>query len=162
MILLLMKSEAGCLAAQRWQDRWIEQQPTLPERLPRIRKDFPPSSNGVEAPRLICDHQSEIGKGKPMSETTRDGRCSLIHQIQLEAAEIFDGSGVGRALEEGRQLLDRAEVRRAGLEFKLAHAHVFDYAFAQRRDGFRRIDQRSNQYEIQFRLCRRGSPQTAC
>ena len=36
-----------------------------------IRRDFPPSSNGVEAPRLSCDHQSETEKGKPMFEITR-------------------------------------------------------------------------------------------
>jgi hypothetical protein len=37
MILLLLRSEADCLAAQRWQERGIERQPTLPERLPRER-----------------------------------------------------------------------------------------------------------------------------
>ncbi|MNT94579.1 hypothetical protein D3C72_2362990 [compost metagenome] len=37
MILLLLKSEAGCLAAQQWQERWIEQPPAPPKRLPRER-----------------------------------------------------------------------------------------------------------------------------
>ena len=46
MILLLLKSEAGCLAAQRWQERWIELQPVSPERLPRERFS-PPTLSGL-------------------------------------------------------------------------------------------------------------------
>jgi hypothetical protein len=46
-------------------------QPAGGRPLDGIRRDIPLFSNGVEAPRLSCDLQSEIAKGKPMYEITR-------------------------------------------------------------------------------------------
>lgn len=37
MVLLLLKSEAGCVAVQRRQERQIDQLPLPPQRLPRER-----------------------------------------------------------------------------------------------------------------------------
>ena len=63
------------------------------------------------------------------------GEVPLIDQVQLEAPQVFDGGGVGRALEEGGQLAHGADVGCLRLVLELAHAHVVDHALAQRRDG---------------------------
>src|ERR1039457_5337876 len=68
-----------------------------------IRRDFPPSSNGVEAPRLSCDLQSETEKGKPMYEITRGaivrvGVDLAKRVIQVHAVDAAGRRVVGRAL----------------------------------------------------------------
>src|SRR5664280_708759 len=60
-----------------------------------IRRDFPPSSNGVEAPRLSCDLQSETEKGKPMYEITRApiARVGVDLAKQVIQVHAVDASG---------------------------------------------------------------------
>src|SRR5438874_725678 len=50
-----------------------------------IRRDFPPSRNGAEAPRLSCDHQPELKRGSPMSEITRV--LKLIARVGVDLAK---------------------------------------------------------------------------
>src|ERR1022692_3807903 len=71
-----------------------------------IRRDFPPSSNGVEAPRLSCDLQSETEKGKPMYEITRGaivrvGADLAKRVIQVHAVDAAGRRVVGRGLQGG-------------------------------------------------------------
>jgi len=53
----------------------------------------------------------------------------------LKAAQILRRCGIWRAVEEFRQGLDVADVVVLRLPHEVAHAHVFDYAPAQRADG---------------------------
>src|ERR1019366_4029000 len=74
-----------------------------------IRRDFPPSSNGVEAPRLSCDHQSETEKGKPMGEITRGAIVRVGADLARRVIQVHavDGAGrrvVGRALKRDQFL----------------------------------------------------------
>src|ERR1039457_4940302 len=67
-----------------------------------IRRDFPPSSNGVKAPRLSCVHQSETEKGKPMYEITR----GAIVRVGADLAKrVIQVHGVDAA---GRRVVSRA------------------------------------------------------
>src|SRR5438105_4227952 len=79
MVGLQSMNEADCLARQLGRTATSTCHQHIDGALPRIRRDFPPSSNGVEAPRLSCDHQSETEKGKPHERdyTSSDsaGRC---------------------------------------------------------------------------------------
>src|SRR5450759_1542738 len=74
-----------------------------------IRRDFPPSSNGVEAPRLSCDLQSETEKGKPMGEITRGAIVRVGVDLAKRVIQVHavDGAGrrvVGRALKRDQFL----------------------------------------------------------
>src|SRR5215470_17726945 len=61
--------------------KWAK--PACRRPLDGIRRDFPPSSDGVEAPRLSCELQSEPERGKPMSEITR----VLIARVGVDLAK---------------------------------------------------------------------------
>src|ERR1019366_7904423 len=68
-----------------------------------IRRDFPPSGNGVEAPRLSCDHQSETEKGKPMGEITRGAivRAGVDLAKRVIQVQGVDAAGLGAGQEGG-------------------------------------------------------------
>jgi hypothetical protein len=68
----------------------------------------------------------------------RDRRGPLIDQVQLEATQILDSGGVGRASQEGGQIANGADVGFLRLVLQFAHAHVVDHALALRRDGLSR------------------------
>src|SRR5258706_10951150 len=51
----------------------------------------------------------------------------------LTVAKLLHRGRVGRALEEGRQLANSADVAFLRSRLQLAHAHVVDHALAQRR-----------------------------
>ena len=77
--------------------------PAVGRPLDGIRRDFPPSINGVEAPRLSCDHQSESEKGKSMGEITR----ALIARVGVDLAKrVIHVHAVDAA---GRRVLERTE-----------------------------------------------------
>src|ERR1039457_4991745 len=61
-----------------------------------IRRDFPPSSNGVEAPRLSCDHQSETEKGKPMGEITRGAIVRVGADLAKRVIQVHAVDAAGR------------------------------------------------------------------
>lgn len=95
-ILLLSLTEADCL------DRQHRRVAGATNRRQRCRSayreyegDFPPSSNGVEAPRLSCHSQSETGKGKPMNEITgvRIARVGVDLAKQVIQVHAVDASG---------------------------------------------------------------------
>jgi hypothetical protein len=65
------------------------------------------------------------------------GGGALVDQVQLKAAQIVGGRGVGCSFEEDGQTADCADVARLGSRLQLAdaHAHVVEHALAQRGDG---------------------------
>src|SRR2546423_1236729 len=76
-----------------------------------IRRDFPPSSNGVEAPRLSCELQSESGKGKSMGEITR----ALIARVGADLAKrVIQVHAVDAA---GRRVVARSLKREQFLQW---------------------------------------------
>src|ERR1700752_2408801 len=92
-----------CATRKRGRARTCRDDLTRRSELPRIRKDFPPSSNGVEAPRLSCGHQSETEKGKSMSDITRApiSRVGVDLAKQVIQVHAVDASGrrvVARAI----------------------------------------------------------------
>jgi len=56
-----------------------------------------------------------------------------VHQVQLEAPQVFGGGSVGRSAEEHGQLANSTDVACLRVLSKLAHAHVVEHAMAQRR-----------------------------
>ncbi len=90
--------------------------------------------------RLHARHQFAAAQGGVEEElqagqrrVERDGRRAGVDQVQLEVAQVLDGGGVGRALQELGQLANGAYVGFLGPRLQLAHAHVFDHALTQRR-----------------------------
>jgi hypothetical protein len=60
---------------------------------------------------------------------------SALDQVQLEAADIVGGGGVGRALEIGGEPLAAVDVAPLRMPPELACSHILDHALAQRADG---------------------------
>src|SRR3982074_1472130 len=71
-----------------------------------IRRDFPPSSNGVETPRLSCVHQSETEKGeiheRDYTSADRAGRCGPGQTSDPSACGGCGGPPCGVALVQAR------------------------------------------------------------
>jgi hypothetical protein len=58
-----------------------------------------------------------------------------LDQVQLEAADIVGGGGVGQALEIGGKPLAAVDVAALRMPPELACGHILDHALAQRADG---------------------------
>lgn len=67
----------------------------------------------LAAAQLDIEEELQPGQGR----VERDGRGASVDQMQLEATQILDRGGVGRALEEDGQLADGADVGFLGSGF---------------------------------------------
>src|SRR5207244_6506367 len=105
----------ACLGALTFDMRGGRQlaKPDVGRRLDGIRRDFPPSRNGAEAPRLSCDHQPELKRGSPMSEITRV--LKLIARVSVDLAKrVIQVHAVDTA---GQRVVSRALKREQFMEW---------------------------------------------
>ena len=65
----------------------------------------------------------------------RDRRRALVDQMQLEAAQVLGGRGVGRAVKKDSELAHGAHIAGLRLGLELAQVHVLEHALTQRRDA---------------------------
>jgi len=75
------------------------------------------------------DFEEELQAGDRVVQ--RHGRCAVVDQIELVAAQVLDGGRVRRAPEKTGELTHDVQVDVLRLGGKLAHAHIVDHALAQ-------------------------------
>src|SRR6267154_79579 len=100
--------------------------------------------------RQLAWHVDKLGMvddvGAPKRDLEKEPQCrdALVEgrnagatrrQMKLIAAYLFEARGIGRAAEEGSEVLDPLHVVMLGLRCELADRHVFDHAQPQRAYG---------------------------